>query len=1333
MKKLSAVISAIVLGFVAFGAAGSAQAGSQFSPPIPMRSDVGSHGQLAQSPDTKVDATNLKFFEHPKYPHPALGGNYSVPSVLINGTVYPISDLVATPGLLPPDSRKFDIKSEMLDAYGPRPGGSLDPLHGFCTGPVGNNAYEDCEVKGIVNPVGVFSSVDVSRQLQVADIRDALQNEMGLLKEQDPLIEALIGSSHESKLPYDVQTYPATVITKSGYLDGVIAYGIADFDAGVVTATYDPLMLSISMQDVGNIVSPVKDILNQLYISPLAFFRKDAVAGRMRLAGYSGMLLFDPKQLPANPLEVMERLLLLPSSNPVSVASMPVAVSFSGAAGSGAFKTIPGFAVVNQATVVDLDMPVKVAGHSYADPSDFQTHNWGDYLVHQNGSPITSAEMPHRLFSYASFWGQGRKWGGGDPTQPADMDNFNPNAVFTPKVFAMIGRGAFDAAMAVDTKSGTKYSLVVPSGEVAENNTFYLYKVFPYPTSANQVYIRTTVADANPTPMGMIIPTPYEIEVPPGFAPYGIASADIDGDGCADFAVTFRGATTVALKTPFNNQKGENVVFQNPADQTTMFSNYVYIYKGDPNKNCAISPAPSIKQLVGPKGVQIAAVALADIDGDNKVDLLVGDLIPRQIPDGKDKDKYTAYAYLFSYIDDPNSLHDPFSYQSIRVGFNNFDNAVGPISAADLLDIARGAATGKTIGVAALAVDRQQDGSNIGAINGLPLALPPFGCPSLPSNIEVKSGLEELIGTEHCGTVVLPRVARGQIMPGPREMTVVVKMGASAPPGPIWTIQQPIYRKVCPAGSDCTSDAECSANKPVGGPWVCANCTCQCSLTQASCPPGPDEVLDKDKCICTIRPPLSGGGKCNYNGSVDLPGEKCDTAGLPKDKSDAQLAQKCTNPPPGGVPDACDMKDCTCSYKQLACANQLLPLAPGKCQADGDCNKAAGERCLVDCSCGVITPAVPPSAGAPGGETGTAWIPSESDCTAQVLSWTSNDAHDKMEALNDAIAKVTLKPNYQLLVENEQRIRIICKVGNASMPGATKQSLSLSVIGDPLPDSADMIRPYALVQTGGSVFLNFYDKTKMEYNMVKPVETAIRIMPLPSTTAQKGITAGKADVILPLLTGDLAATVPMTDIVSDMPVAVSSDAEMINDMIRHQMVALGTGQSLSLSADGITFQKAQAVPVQSDSPQFVLHITTVSAPADCASFAGVEGYTGCPHIEEQNLNLEALKAALASRVTSGQEPNASIFSGLPWEPYRNNQFTLVQDVYAKANSIGALAPIQQKFAFLTVNPNYAGQGGCKGCFVSGAVADLDSVLPTLIAVLFTVGGIAAGRVRRGRK
>ncbi|MBI4126760.1 MAG: hypothetical protein HY465_04625, partial [Deltaproteobacteria bacterium] len=597
--------------------------------------------------------------------------------------------------------------------------------------------------------------------------------------------------------------------------DDVITYDWADyFGRGFITAAYDPFKVSQSLELAVDLDGPGPGAIEILvsgdpsvtrefgYSSPLTFYRKhfDPAIGTLKLSGYlTGQL--PPYGTPLSFDNIYH--LFVQNFNPIAVE--PILI----------YKR-RGFVVVNQATFgFDLGQYFLIAGRPYVDTDPLTgapvAVRWGDFLRCSGGPDSTDCRsiLPHTKFSFATFWEESAPAGQDPPLWGSipDIDRLNPNAVFGPLYqqidtedeqvdtpVSLLCPGVFDAVVVEEPITGPwgmgptskKRSLVVPCGErggtdigLGEGNDTYLYKANPF---NDRLHWRFSLADDTPEPTHITVPKDYRVESPDGFVPYGIDVGEVGGDTCPDYLLTFRGQVTVELNPvvgdPFLNGPGDNVVFQVSDEDPRMFADVVQVHFGrmnDAGDDCLINETANLTFGTPGNGKQFATAKFADVNGDGTTDVVVGNLVPEEIPI-LEGGGFTAYAYVYA---DANPAAAP---QQVRMGFQT--DPVGPADVAATAEYIRNLAEAGDdgeglFGVSALTIDEQGEGSHLGAINGLPLALPPFGCPT-KDNIEVASppdmiwalaqnnqavslGLEPaLVSTDGATTTLMPSTCHEQ-------------------------------------------------------------------------------------------------------------------------------------------------------------------------------------------------------------------------------------------------------------------------------------------------------------------------------------------------------------------------------------------------------------------------------------------------------------------------------------------------------------------------------------------------------------------------------------------
>ncbi|HPQ81404.1 MAG TPA: hypothetical protein PLZ86_06725, partial [bacterium] len=718
-----------------------------FSPPIPVGAKY--DGTLTTG-GIKSEATHLRFFNHPTIPGTNFssssveidGKKYKVDALMATpgwiSKQFSITEndsgtkmVLGLPGRVG--------KPQMAPLHGVCPGNT------FVKDPVSPQVFADCRLWPINNVEAEQNYVD--RRLEIARIRNTTSSDPMLALIGDPLLDGVVGDASEDQSPYSPMTYPALVDSETGRNDDpfkpwwmlkypdaqgykqTISYGLDEI-RGIgglhVTTVYDPFDLGITAQvatgmvlgnkiqnlkwvaDIGmkeywkilwpNRPAPDASEFGLPFYSPVGFFLSVPGQG-VKFAGYTALHQapkdgsgYTHRQNPDGsyvPLadEVTRRAARYSANfGPVAVVAMDYS--------SSEPHRKDGFAVVNQGTLMSLDDYVIALGIVLRD-SNGNPLRWRDVIgiVNADGSfsGISPNQMPHSVVSYVPFWARSVDAFTGKPIVAASsghlQDTGNPNFAFDPFRVGLVGPGMFYAAKMTDKAGGAKrHTLVVPSGEAADDGNFYVYKLDPI--GGPQLRMKLN-PQATPPPMGgiappvklpLVLPEAYRVDVPDGFAPYQVAVADVwkDNDGCDDIILSFRGRITEHPfgNDAFRNEPGQTVLFRtsdaaDPDNALAMFASEVRAYKGIPAKvGCAISSEQQDIRIfnVPRKFAQLAAIAVDDFDGDRIDDLLVGDLTPRQIGSeggtGKKADEYTGYAWLF-----PGILSGAVNSQAIRTGF----------------------------------------------------------------------------------------------------------------------------------------------------------------------------------------------------------------------------------------------------------------------------------------------------------------------------------------------------------------------------------------------------------------------------------------------------------------------------------------------------------------------------------------------------------------------------------------------------------------------------------------------------------------------------------------
>ncbi len=707
-----------------------------------------------------------------------------------------IDDIIATPGLEPerrivvsPTEEVAKMLDTVLDESVSR---AMSPAHGFCPEhlkfkrPGGTSVEWAFECDLFRQPRGLVEVYDMTdRQIVVGDVKKDTGGEFAALftgTGADPLLNGVLGTGDARVLPYTVNTHPATVKANYNFAwmwkgipaapfpnpenvddpyTSVISYGMADLPdtadgkpQGVVTAAYDTFNVlkyvkitrtkptpEITIKDNYDMSVPADALVYKAFfnthISPLISWRKSAEDGTVKLAGYSTWQLgsdeydlsdWTPGCLKTRPiscrsfamsfLKLVWKQFMALDLNPIDVVTLQ----------SGG-KTL--VAVVSQSPYGGMDEcirgPLGICAGLAGGPHDLR-----DALaVGPSHAPFS---MPHNAFSKVTFWELKEPWTGAK----------NPNAIFEPVSFAFIGANAVDADVLVD---GTKQYLVVttrePMGDTSAGGPgpkYYIYKIDPeQPNPATAVYAKNFATPPSFIQIPNAIAAEYFEATPPkGFVPHGISTADLDGNGCAEAIVTFsgRGIKPVA-PPPFQNHDGETVYYYNDTlpSPLQIFSPTFIVYPARLDGSTCKFDTAARKSFSAPldsPNRQITTAIAAELNGDGKLDILAGDLLPKQIPG---EAKYAAYALAF--YDPMDAVTGTLVDRYVRAGFQT--TQVDPRAAAEgeyLLKVAQSDAE-RIAGVSKLSSSH----GNIVAANGLPLMLPMFGCPTR-ANADIESIFE---------------------------------------------------------------------------------------------------------------------------------------------------------------------------------------------------------------------------------------------------------------------------------------------------------------------------------------------------------------------------------------------------------------------------------------------------------------------------------------------------------------------------------------------------------------------------------------------------------------
>ena len=821
MKKVLILFVAITLGMLCTPSASFAGPADYYAPiPVGSSANqAGDNANGVANKLTKTDATNLRFFKHAPGSGPNFKSNQVMIDGMereVNDLVAVPGLLPKDKPHFGAMSDMIEHTSRFSDSIDPH--NFFCPNSVTIEGPNGNMIYSDIDCKlGGDGPVPGsrqlevvdVRSDDVMSQL-LGSLDPMLNGIVGNASEDSaPYTPKLYPSTVGDKFSwwfFDAEENPE--------YDEVVTYGLAEIDGGIVTAAYDPLMLrqrllyAAAMRTSTDVTYGVELGSNALKIkipfsSPNIYFRNDANVGRMILSGYQSVKIplsfADPNQLISMlavnfaPIDVREMQFkdkkVQSMSKPDNGIAGSVAGNYSVGHQSDSMQFIDqtanipeeGFAVVNQAPLLSLDAPNK------------NDVTWRQ-LLGVECDPLEVADFPHSLVTYTSFWGPTyacvwKKCGEDDPPEckdkctdrkwldwaggrdPEDMD---PNDAFNAFKIGFAGGGVFDSAVAThkNYKGAVLRNLILPAGEKGIDGNYYIYALDPvHGDRLSMTSLPTTVGDSIVAPKCTKIPStvvgvPYKVIPPDGFAPYAVDAGKFNDDECDDLVITFRGSRTVALGSePFINSPGQRVVFaadlQNVDGNKSevMFANQVKIYLGatDGNGSCTgeFLEADAIEFTPDALDVQIADAKFVKVG--SSMGLVIGDLMPYR-EDGK----WMGKAFVCTH-DDIMSMPN---CELIRSGFATSDNGpdmVGQNGTIRDPNYLRKVADGESDGVVgpgkidADVVTWNNIGANIAAINGLPIALPPFGCPA-EDNVEVASVLELVTaGAVDANGTLLPR------------------------------------------------------------------------------------------------------------------------------------------------------------------------------------------------------------------------------------------------------------------------------------------------------------------------------------------------------------------------------------------------------------------------------------------------------------------------------------------------------------------------------------------------------------------------------------------------
>lgn len=782
----------IIAVFAATLIAASASA-QEFLKPILVGGDA-----TDQNDKTQTRATHLMPFVHPANPN---AKNFADPSGKVplpngQGNFY-VDDVAATPGSAASQfNNVIQPNSPMLDHPDVRVQGStLSPLNG-----IGPSDF-DWNTDGFRLILGVdlqFSNVNnkADSHLFLGDIRKEDPTDVApnpdetniLFTMYDALVPGVIGSADLSVTPY-VDVYPSPVkndetefkwcvapqiampwkgwdsscstsikqtsIGQTRYSkDNVFLYGLADIGNGIVSASYDPILVGMRHELYGKIdvvTSPPasdektkilstgpKDYYLYPYYSPLVFFRnvEEGNSHRYRFTGYSSwyMPTFDSTKPPADQLNIWP---FIYTNWIVPVATNPISVRAIDAHGASSWRNCPDkeaclkdhpdtdLSVAYQTTLFDLTKPVYDLFGRPAVNSDY-VQKMGEILgtcedppTCTQFTPLKPSQFPDNVVSLVLTWRQKNKWAQGADNQ--DYVNSNPSHVFEPMPrAAIVGPGVYDTVVLTDFANDQQkrnQHVIVPSSVLGvSSGTAYLYDINK---DNKKIYFKEIKAEVknfggigkvcgevptnyNPTPF--VLPDLISLQSQNGnFVPYQMRGGNLDGDDCEDLIVTWRGKNTIN-----DPDHQDHVKFDNGSGQR--FSNTVTIVlrREDAAGKCELTDAANYNgiptsisiPLSGLKKPEIASAAIGDFDGDTVNDIIAGDLNAEAELGGQP----TAYAYLFKGF-------AKFSMpRPIQVGVHSGNGAIG---------------------VGMIEADRTQTGPDVMMqINGLPLMLPEIGCPN---------------------------------------------------------------------------------------------------------------------------------------------------------------------------------------------------------------------------------------------------------------------------------------------------------------------------------------------------------------------------------------------------------------------------------------------------------------------------------------------------------------------------------------------------------------------------------------------------------------------------
>lgn len=798
IAMLFATFSLGLLAFAADPLLDSANHKAGWSNPILVGNGNPNEGDRAKR--AQVSATHLNFFKHPIITE-GLNGSSNFKSQSVQGSGQApiiIPNIVATPGsLIDASLEEAVISDDPTKTFLQPLANTSTPaffLHGF--GP--KDFYTQTQYGSSQRNVEfqVSSNNNYARSLFVADVRnenpsDEFLNVFGV----QPLEVTLIGSANYSG---SLSLNPAAISSKekgayycaidmnplsnfdcaddmiigdNSYKDTVL-YDLAQLQlarAGertdlIASVSYDPIRVSgkaeIATTTFGNTSLSNKEISFNYY-SPIVFFHTSEKNKEVKLLGY---ISFDDKPMSdelkdnygvmnspvlyelADFLNTAEHKGLPIHVNPIAINHIVTKETLS--------KDL--LAVTYQNTLFKLDdLVLNSAGR----PLNYRTapKKYGQVLFLKKGEfsylPMMSPEgtlIPEILFptgvmSPVMFFKKAKDWNVDSYT------NSNPTNLFEPFIGALIdpgdapSAGVYDAEVIEDKYVGRglvqveESFLAIPSS-IGDETIVYLIDPMD---KTRQLYIYsglTTKCLLDPCtpptgtysalPIYLPAADPIRFKSPAGgFVPYNIKAAKLDNNDCDDLIITYRGKDTVKVADGYEFRAD---------DGNTSFSNIVRIaYRESTLDGCVFREARDFPMTHS----QIAAVELADINGDSLVDLVLGNLLPEKISDDeKDAKKYASFAYIvlnggldtdgvasnFSPIECNPPIITTGCTKRLRVGFSA-DSEQSNVS-----------------GVSAIAANREM----ISFINGYPLVLPPVGCPG-SDKIDVTSVFETKAGYKY--------------------------------------------------------------------------------------------------------------------------------------------------------------------------------------------------------------------------------------------------------------------------------------------------------------------------------------------------------------------------------------------------------------------------------------------------------------------------------------------------------------------------------------------------------------------------------------------------------